>query len=77
MGTPVPPERTTMRYKIHCHVLFTHFLISFFMASLGFMVLHLITWVSCFELAAYLSLVAGLVALLPTVVSGWLVWKGR
>jgi hypothetical protein len=66
-----------LKYKIHWHVVFTHFPISFFVLSFGFMVLHLATWKACFELAAYIGLIAGAGVMLPTTLSGWLTWKGR
>ena len=69
--------RTRLRYKIHWHVLFTHFPVAFFMLSSGFMILHLFTHRYCFELAAFLSLLAGGGVLIPTAASGWLTWKGR
>jgi len=69
--------RTRLRYKIHWHVLFTHFPVSFFMLSSGFMILHLFTHRNCFELATFISLLAGALVLIPTTVSGWLTWKGH
>ena len=69
--------RTRLRYKIHWHVLFTHFPVAFFMLSSGFMMLHLFTRRHCFELAAFLSLLAGGGILIPTAASGWLTWKGH
>jgi uncharacterized membrane protein len=41
------------------------------------MVLHLFTQTTCFELAAYVSLIAGAVAMIPTTLTGWLTWKGK
>ncbi len=66
-----------LKYKIHWHVVFTHFPISFFLLSFGFMALHLATWKACFEMAAYAGLLAGAAVMLPTTLSGWLTWKGR
>lgn len=66
-----------LKYKIHWHVVFTHFPLSFFLLSSGFMVAHEITRSSCFELASYLSLLAGIGALVPSALSGWLTWKSR
>ena len=66
-----------LKYKVHWHVLFTHFPVSFFMLSFGFMVLHLITRSHCYELAASISLFSGMLILFPTITSGWLTWKGR
>lgn len=41
------------------------------------MILHLFTHRHCFELAAFLCLLAGGGVLIPAAVSGWLTWKGR
>lgn len=70
-------KRAVLKYKVHWHVLFTHFPISFFIISSGFMVLHLFTRSVCYETAAFFSLLAGAVLMVPTTVSGWLTWKGR
>lgn len=67
--------RTVLKYKIHWHVVFTHFPISFFMLSIFFMALHLITGRTCYEQTAFISLLAGTAAMLPTTLSGWLTWK--
>lgn len=77
MSTTAAPNKTIAKYKIHWHVLFTHFPISFFMVSAGFMVLHLFTNVDCFELSGFLSLAAGALMMLPTTISGWLTWKSK
>jgi hypothetical protein len=58
-------------------VVFTHFPVSFFVVSLGFMILHLFTRASCLELAAYLTLIGGAVVMVPTSLTGWFTWKGR
>lgn len=71
------PRRAVLRYKIHWHVLLTHFPISFFLASSGFMVLHLYTETDCFEMAAYVTLVAAAFSMIPATVSGWTTWKGQ
>jgi hypothetical protein len=76
--SPAQGRRAVLpKYKIHWHVVFTHFPISFFMLSFGFMALHHATARACFELSAYVSLLAGAAAMLPTALSGWLTWKGR
>ncbi len=79
MNNSIPLGRRTvlLKYKIHWHVVFTHFPISFFMLSFVFMALHLATRRACFELAAYIGLLAGAAVMLPTTLSGWLTWKGR
>lgn len=41
------------------------------------MILHLFTHRNCFELATFISLLAGALVLIPTAVSGWLTWKGH
>ncbi len=71
------PGKAALSYKQHWHVVFTHFPISFFMGSFGFMILHLFTRTSCFELAAYVALIAGAVSMIPTALTGWFTWIGR
>ena len=46
-----PAGRPVIRYKLHWHIVFTHFPVSFFVGGFGLMVLHLITHSACFELA--------------------------
>ena len=77
MSNATAPGQTKLKYKVHWHVLLTHFPVSFFMLSSGFMLLHLFTRSDCFELAAFLSLLAGALIMLPTTIRGWLTWKGR
>jgi uncharacterized membrane protein len=77
VGNSAQTGQTKLNYKIHWHVLFTHFPVSFFMLSSGFMILHLYTKSNCFELSSFFSLLAGMLIMLPTTVSGWLTWKGR
>jgi len=66
-----------IREHMHWHVVLTHFPISFFMVSAGFMVLHMFTLTGCFEIAAFLSLLAGTVMLIPTAATGWSTWKSK
>jgi uncharacterized membrane protein len=78
MGTAAPSTgRTIVKYKFHWHVVFTHFPVSFFVGSFGFMILHLFTQTSCFELAAYIGLIVGAAFMVPTTLTGWFTWKGR
>jgi uncharacterized membrane protein len=70
-------SRFVAKHNIHWHVISTHFPISFFMASAGFIVLHLITKTECFELAGYLCLIAGVCMTIPTTITGWLTWKSK
>lgn len=70
-------EATSWKHNIHVHVISTHFPIGFFTASAGFMALHFITLTECFELAAYLSLIAGVLMAIPTTITGWTTWKSK
>jgi uncharacterized membrane protein len=70
-------SRLRLGFRIHWHVILTHFPISIFAVSFGFMLLHLITGASCFELASYLTLIAGAAAMIPTTLTGWREWKTR
>jgi uncharacterized membrane protein len=62
---------------MHWHVVLTHFPISFFMVSAGFMFLHMLTDTECFEMASFLTLLAGAVMLVPTAWTGWTTWKSK
>ena len=70
-------KSTLLKYKIHWHVIFTHFPASFFAISFVFMILYHLTGSACHESASFLCLLAGAVILVPTVVSGWVTWKNR
>jgi len=59
----------------HWHLIMVHFPISAFLGSFGFMVLHLFTDTDAFELAGYVTLIAGAAVMIPTSVSGWYSWK--
>jgi uncharacterized membrane protein len=67
----------TSKFRMHWHVVFTHFPISFFMVSAGFMVAHLFTHTSCFETASYVTLVAGAAVMWPTTLTGWFTWRSK
>jgi uncharacterized membrane protein len=69
--------KTTLRYKMHWHVVLTHFPVSFFLLSALFMALHLLTRRACFESAAFVGLIAGAAVMIPTTLTGWVTWKGR
>lgn len=78
ISSPAPRAgHTAYRYQIHWHLLLIHFPISAFLGSYVFMVLHLILQTSCFELAAYVALIAGAVVMIPTTVTGWTTWKKK
>jgi len=70
-----PAVNALPKYRIHWHVLMTHFPLSFFGAAFGFQILHLFLAPACFELATNIMLIGGALMLLPTVVSGWAEWK--
>lgn len=69
--------QTVLKYRIHWHVLFTHFPISFFGFSCGLILLYLAEGKPCYEFVAYLSLAGGVVMLTASILSGWLTWKKR
>jgi len=77
MSQTAPAGRAVLKFKIHWHVLVTHFPIALFLASAAFMALHLFTATECFELAGYIMLAGGAIMLVPAVVTGWITWKGR
>lgn len=77
MSVPTLWNRIEKRYNLHWHVVFTHFPISLYMVSAGFMLLHIFTNTECFELAGFLSLGAAAVVMIPTTLSGWWTWKTK
>lgn len=77
MAKAAPSEHAEVKYKIHYHVILTHFPVSFFLVSAGFMILHLILNNPGFERSAYLTLTAGAIMMIPTTLTGWFTWKGH
>jgi uncharacterized membrane protein len=67
--------RAILKFKIHWHVVFIHFPISFFMTAFGFQILHLFMAPICFELATNIVLSAAAAMMIPTVWSGCASWK--
>jgi hypothetical protein len=63
------------RFKVHWHVLFTHFPISFFGVAFVFQVLHLFVAPTCFELATNVTAILGTIMLIPTTLTGWFTWR--
>jgi len=80
-GGPGPAPQTAAagvaRRRIHWHVPFTHFPISFFGAAFLFQVLHLFMAPLCFELATNVMLLGGTIMLAPTIWTGYMEWHGR
>src|SRR4030042_2403303 len=72
-----PPGPAGARFKMHWHVLFTHFPISLFGAAFGFQVLHLFptSLSSCFETASTVALIGAAAMMIPTTLTGWFTWK--
>ncbi|MBU0479924.1 MAG: hypothetical protein KKG47_02360 [Proteobacteria bacterium] len=64
-----------MAYKIHWHVLLTHFPLSLFGVAFFFQALHLFVFPECFELATNIVLVGGTISLIPTTITGLHTWK--
>jgi uncharacterized membrane protein len=78
MTREVPARgRPLISYKIHWHVVLTHFPVGFFVASGGLMFLHLFTQNRCYDLAAFVTLAGGAIAMVPTTLTGWSTWKNR
>jgi len=72
---PVGEARPAARFRMHWHVVLTHFPISAFLGAFMFMGLHVITGNACYSLAAYVSLVAGAGVMFPTAMTGWFAWR--
>ena len=66
-------------YEQHWHIVFTHFPVSFFLGSALFMVLHFASQSNrdAYEMASYVMLVAGMVVMWPTTITGWRTWKNN
>lgn len=77
MSTSTPSGHTAARYKMHWHVLFTHFPISLFGAAFGFQILHLFptSLSGCFEIATTVALISAAALMIPTILTGWFTWK--
>lgn len=75
METAASSPSEKRRYKLHWHILFTHFPIGTVAGAFLFMGLHLITRNGCYAQAAYVSLIAGAAILIPTTATGWYAWK--
>jgi uncharacterized membrane protein len=69
------PAKVPSRFKMHWHVILTHFPLSFFGAAFGFQILHLITAPYCFELATNAALIGGAISMVPVTWTGWRSWK--
>jgi hypothetical protein len=70
-------RQSLSKFKLHWHVILTHFPLSLFLVAAGFMALHLFTLSDCFEMAGFLTLIAGAVVMVPTTATGWWTWKTR
>ena len=75
MDTPVPSNGKLPRMKLHWHVLFTHFPVSFFAAAFGFQFLHLFVFSECMDIASNVMLLSGTVLMAPTTITGWFTWR--
>lgn len=68
---------TKKSYKLHWHVLLTHFPLSLYATAFGFQILHFFFYPDCLELATTVTLIGGTFFMIPVVVSGWLTWKNQ
>jgi uncharacterized membrane protein len=71
-----PPPRKASHY-VAWHALVVHFPISLFGVAFLFHVLHFFVAYECFELATNTSLLVGAVAMVPSVITGWITWRSR
>ncbi len=70
-----PRSPGTRTHRLHWHVLLTHFPIGTFAGAFLFMLLDVIADDACYSRAAYVSLLAGALVVLPTTFIGWTTWK--
>lgn len=68
-------ERAKKKFRMHWHVVLTHFPTSAFLGVFVFTSLHLLTRSACYVLASYVSLLLGAAAMLPLTATGWFTWK--
>lgn len=74
-SAPASAARPKQRYKLHWHVVLTHFPVSAFAGAFVFMALHLLTEDPCMSRASYVTLVASAAVLVPVTLTGWQTWK--
>jgi uncharacterized membrane protein len=74
-----PKGLVSIIYEQHWHVELTHFPVSFFVGSALFMILHFASYSNrdAYELASLVLLIAGMIVMWPTTITGWNTWKGR
>jgi hypothetical protein len=72
-----PRAVNTRKFKMHWHVVLTHFPVTGFTGTFLFMGLHILTRNPCYVSAAYVALVASTITLIPTTATGWYTWKRR
>lgn len=75
--TTTGQEKTKLKYKLHWHVYFVHFPISFFIGSFSLVLIHIVNLSDCFETAGFIALAAGTAVMVPTTITGWVTWKRR
>lgn len=63
------------KYKLHHHVLMTHFPLSMFFTAFVFQMLHLFAFSDCFELASAVTLIGATITMPLTMITGWITWK--
>lgn len=68
-------EPKKSKWHMHWHVALVHFPTAGFTGAFLFMALHLVTHNACLPYAAYVTLVASTIALVPVTLSGWLTWR--
>lgn len=69
------PSTRGRKWHMHWHVALVHFPTAGFTGAFLFMFLHLVTRNPCLPYAAYITLVASTVVLVPVTVTGWLTWR--
>lgn len=69
------PASATPRFRVHWHVILTHFPVSGFAGAFLFMTLHLVTRDRCMGAASFVALLAATAILIPTTFTGWLEWR--
>jgi uncharacterized membrane protein len=78
MNAPAQPKRTFVE-RMHLHVLSTHFPLALFTVAFGFQILHLFLrqQAANLEFATNITMIAAVVMMIPTTMTGWLTWKSK
>jgi uncharacterized membrane protein len=73
----VKNSQASAPYRLHWHILLTHFPLSLYGTAFGFQILHLFMYPDCLELATTVTLIGATLMMPPAMITGWLKWKAQ